>query len=537
MKRKLNIILSLITFSLIGIIIFQAVYLNGIYKEAKEKFKQELRPALIEATDEFLVNIADSLANDLEKQLNNSSIRLSHIGKKENGKFIVQLTNGRLKSDSLKVFNLTDSLSTSGSVLSDQIKWDLKAFRWMFEDKFINGPELKVDSTANTTRGIRALSDTGKKIWETSIVFPVENFLSKKRSQLNRKKEHLQIYPSYYLKTKKDRLYEMCKAQLVGKDLYTPFQLQWVTEVEASTKMAKGYEVVFLYQSKFANMPVKGKDLAAIFQKPNVEAQAALSNISGVLIASLFLIGITVCCFILMYRLILSQKRLAEMKDDFINNMTHELKTPIATISAAVEGMQNFNALEDKEKTERYLETSRKELRRLDSLVTKVLNMASFEKKEIELSIGNVNLDEMINDIIDAEKLKAGKETTFNFERQKASPQIQVDATHFRNSIANIIDNAVKYSGNPASINIISGENAGTIFITIKDNGLGISADQQDRIFEKFYRVPSGNLHAVKGTGLGLSYSKFIIEKHGGTITVESDSDKGSEFIISLPKK
>jgi signal transduction histidine kinase len=223
------------------------------------------------------------------------------------------------------------------------------------------------------------------------------------------------------------------------------------------------------------------------------------------------------------------------MKDDFINNMTHELKTPIAIISAAVEGMQNFNALEDKDKTQRYLETSRKELIRLNDLVTKVLHMASYDKKDIQLLKEKIDLKELIQEVILSFKNHSDKKLNISYQNSSDLKYIEADPIHIRNAISNLIDNAIKYSEDPVDISVNSFEDGKYLKILISDNGIGIPSSHLSQIFEKFHRVPTGNLHNVKGTGLGLSYVKYVIEMHGGTISVKSELNKGSEFIISLP--
>ncbi|HEX8376356.1 MAG TPA: HAMP domain-containing sensor histidine kinase, partial [Pedobacter sp.] len=249
---------------------------------------------------------------------------------------------------------------------------------------------------------------------------------------------------------------------------------------------------------------------------------------------SVVLILINIIAYGYLLTIILRQKRLAEMKDDFVNNMTHELKTPITIISAAVEGMQSFNALQDKEKTNRYLEISRKELNRLNDLVTKVLHMASYEKKDIQLSKEKIEVNELINEIIESFKNHSEKVLTIKFESSSVK-YIEADPVHFRNAISNLIDNAIKYSDKQVDITIRCFSDEDYLSISIADKGIGIPSAQLSQIFEKFHRVSTGNLHNVKGTGLGLSYVKYVAEMHGGKVAVKSIQNAGSEFTISIP--
>ncbi|MBS1528944.1 MAG: HAMP domain-containing histidine kinase [Bacteroidetes bacterium] len=222
------------------------------------------------------------------------------------------------------------------------------------------------------------------------------------------------------------------------------------------------------------------------------------------------------------------------MKDDFINNMTHELKTPIATFTVAIEGLQKFNALNNPEKTQRYLQTSRSELARLNDLVTKVLNISAFENDKIDLVKEQINVDDLVKDVIASEQLKTEKQVNVNYQNS-GLPTIIVDRLHFRNVLVNMVDNAIKYSGEHPQIAITCLKAGNQAVVSVKDNGPGISKSHQNLIFDKFHRIPTGNVHNVKGTGLGLSYVKYIVEAHGGTITVKSEINAGSEFIISIP--
>ncbi|MBC8054046.1 MAG: hypothetical protein H7Y13_13355 [Sphingobacteriaceae bacterium] len=250
---------------------------------------------------------------------------------------------------------------------------------------------------------------------------------------------------------------------------------------------------------------------------------------------SALLITISIASFIYLFFIIIRQKRLAEMKDDFINNMTHELKTPIAIISAAVEGMQNFNALDDKEKTKRYLETSRKELNRLNDLVTKVLHVASYQKNDIQLFKERIDIDELMKEVITSFESHTDKALNIRFENTSNLNYLEADPIHFRNAVSNLVDNAIKYSGEQADLIINCFTKDKCLNISIADKGIGIPSSQLNQIFEKFHRVSTGNLHNVKGTGLGLSYVKYVIEMHGGIVAVKSELNKGSEFIISIP--
>lgn len=260
-----------------------------------------------------------------------------------------------------------------------------------------------------------------------------------------------------------------------------------------------------------------------------------LGRMAGLLAGSFLLFLLTTGALVYMLRTILAQKKLSEIKNDFINNMTHELKTPIATVSAAVEALRHFDALEDRRRVHDYLEISHHELERLSDLVEKVLNMAVEERSHLDLHPEAVDVVALIRHLAGQHQLRAVKPVTIDLSSRLSDPLIMVDKTHFTNAINNLLDNAIKYSYDSVNINIHCDRDGNWLRVAIRDNGIGIPADYQQRIFEQFFRVPSGDLHNVKGFGLGLAYVRKIIEKHGGRISVVSEPYKGSEFVITLP--
>ncbi|RBL93444.1 sensor histidine kinase [Chitinophaga flava] len=279
--------------------------------------------------------------------------------------------------------------------------------------------------------------------------------------------------------------------------------------------------------------PASNLFVRASFESP---LQFILQKMIWTLLSSLALLVLTVLCFVYMLRTILKQKKLSEVKNDFINNMTHELKTPIATVSAAVEALQNFNALNDQRKTQTYLDISKNELQRLSDLVEKVLHIAAEEKEDFDLFREETDLNEVIDNILTNHQLKATKMLQVRYDNKLTRPTVYIDKTHLGNAINNLVDNAIKYSREQVQLYISCSEERGQLKLIVRDNGIGISRSYQENIFDKFFRVPTGDLHNVKGFGLGLSYVKKIVEMHGGTIRVHSEPDKGTEFVIFIPQ-
>ncbi|MCC2546479.1 HAMP domain-containing histidine kinase [Hymenobacter sp. BT175] len=259
-----------------------------------------------------------------------------------------------------------------------------------------------------------------------------------------------------------------------------------------------------------------------------------LRRMGGLLAGSVGLLALTTGCFLLMLNTILRQKKLSEVKNDFINNMTHELKTPLATVSAAVEALQHFGALQDPQKTQTYLSISRQELHRLSELVDKVLHMAAEEREPLTLNPEPVRPAELVRELVAHYQLKSPKPVHFAVDLS-ATDSLLLDRVHVGNVINNLIDNAIKYSREQVSIGIRGRREGGGWRLTVQDDGIGIPRSYQPAIFDRFFRVPTGNLHPVKGFGLGLYYVRQVVERHGGHIDVRSEPGQGSEFSLWIP--
>ncbi len=256
------------------------------------------------------------------------------------------------------------------------------------------------------------------------------------------------------------------------------------------------------------------------------------------LLAALFFTSLIVLCFGYTIYVIFRQKKLSEMKGDFINNMTHEFKTPIATISLAADSITNPSIAGKPEKVKRFADIIRQENRRMNSQVEKVLQMALIDKKDFDLKTTPVDLHQVIQNAVGNFALQVEKRDgilTTNLKAEKTN--IEGDVTHITNIIHNLMDNANKYSPEKPEITIHTRNLRNGIEVTVEDKGMGMGREALKNIFDKFYRVHTGNLHDVKGFGLGLSYVKAIITAHKGQIDVKSDLGKGSKFILFFPFK
>lgn len=262
-----------------------------------------------------------------------------------------------------------------------------------------------------------------------------------------------------------------------------------------------------------------------------------LRQIAPQILFSLLLTLITLIAFVVLYRNVRAQQRLMELKNDFISNVTHELKTPVATVSVALEALKNFHALNDPKLTNEYLDIARNELNRLTLMTDKILKAAVFENKGISIQKETVDLHATVAQILDSMRLIFEKrQAIVSFRPEGENFIVEGENAHITNVIYNLLDNALKYSPKQPVITIGLTETSKELVLSIKDEGLGIADEYKRKIFEKFFRVPTGDIHNIKGYGLGLSYVAGVVKAHGGSIDVESESGKGSTFIIHWPK-
>lgn len=251
--------------------------------------------------------------------------------------------------------------------------------------------------------------------------------------------------------------------------------------------------------------------------------------------AALFTI-IIIAAFALTIRTMFNQKKIAEIKSDFINNMTHEFKTPLATISLASDALSMEKVRKNPEMLDYYAGIIKSENKRMNKQVEKILQAAQIDKDDLKLKLQPTNVHDVIEKMIESFSLQIEQKSgTLVTNLLAKKPVIMADEVHFSNIIYNLMDNAVKYSGDHVKIEVSTTTSKNNVVIKIKDNGIGMSKETQMHIFEKFYRAHTGNLHNIKGFGLGLSYVKAIVESHKGKIKVDSAVGKGSTFTIELP--
>ncbi len=267
------------------------------------------------------------------------------------------------------------------------------------------------------------------------------------------------------------------------------------------------------------------------------QSSIVFKEILWFIVVSVLFTMIIITAFFITTKALLRQKKLSEIKSDFINNMTHEFKTPLATISLAVDALKNEKVVTDKDKHEYFTDIIKEENKRMNKQVETILQAALFDKKEIQLNNKLISAHTIIRTAVNNITLPLEeKKGMIEFDFKATSDTIDGDELHFLNIINNLLENAVKYSKENGLLIKITTENSrNRLIIKISDNGIGMSRETLKRIFEKFYRAHTGNIHNVKGFGLGLNYVKTIVEAHKGSIKAESSLGLGSTFIVSLP--
>ena len=326
------------------------------------------------------------------------------------------------------------------------------------------------------------------------------------------------------------------KESLNNKGISVPYELSTVNIPHRQIKdVRREYRAKNLAWTRPMMVnPAKSEFLVVKFKE---DWKYLLYSLSWQLLISFLLIGLLLGTFFYLMKTILTQNKMAELRKNFVDNMTHELKTPVSTVMAAVEAIQLYGVQDDREKMNRYLNISKRELEHLSNMIEKVLQMDIDATRGLVLQPSDFDMVAMAKSAIEVAQLNKTKTVVIELLANPTEIKIHGDESHLKNVINNLLENAIKYTGNQANIIVDIQEIRDDVQIRISDDGKGIPAEYHKQIFDMFFRVPAGNLHDVKGFGLGLAYVKQVIKRHEGRITVQSELDKGSTFVIRLPKR
>tara|TARA_R110000868_G_scaffold67368_1_gene200073 strand:- start:15460 stop:16986 length:1527 start_codon:yes stop_codon:yes gene_type:complete len=504
--------------SLVGIIFVQAYYIKDSVRNEKERFTFNVKKALSYVSNAIEKKELDSLYKkyqslDSEKKMDSAAVSKLFIYQQDNNtKEMLVYKSGILEENyklTSSLFDMgLDSITVKNIISSSNLQ--------VFKNKGFSNRDL--DQNLSPSFSHSSLVEAQKNSFDKNFKAYAKTFPVYKRVSTE------EISKLLSRKLKEDYIDINYEFAIYSNDLATKVHSDGFERNPVTT-----FSVPIFYDE---NNQTNYK-LLVNFPDDN---KFILSSIIGMILLSIIFTSIIIIAYSSALYQLVKQRKISQIKTDFINNMTHEFKTPIATINLALDAIRNPKIIDDKDKVLRYLGMIKEENKRMHAQVENVLRISKLEKNELNISKDRVNLHELIEDAITHVELivedRKGFIKTF-FDAEKSS--VLANDTHFTNVIVNILDNAIKYSPDAPKIEVYT-ENAGTnILLKIKDHGSGMSKAAQKRVFEKFYREHTGNIHNVKGHGLGLSYVKRIVDDHQGHISVESEKDKGSTFTIKLP--
>jgi signal transduction histidine kinase len=519
-KNYFLILITVIALALSGLIIFQSYWMKNALQIKENQFEQQINGVLAlivkSLQQEETVN---NLAKEISSLPSDSAIRKDE---KVHNKNHMQEPLNFSKEIYLYSHEGQSQLKAKISVIpGDSMNSENGSITWNTKSYNTETATQKLHQTTGDIKSLYAKTLHNK----TQIVENIVNKLIQSHLRINEKIDNKTL----------DRI---IRAELLLKGLNIPYQ--YAVKDESGNIIFKSKNYFNYITSKNYIARLFPDD---IFDQPNflilkfpTQKQFIIHSMSFILISSISLTIIIIAIIAFALYIIVKQKRLSEIKTDFINNMTHEFKTPISTISLASQMLNDTSIPFESKNYEHLSKLILDESKRLGIQVEKVLHMAVFDRTELKLKLIDTNINELIDNILNNFNLQVKNTNGKIIKNLNAeNPYIQIDEMHFTNVILNLLDNAIKYCTENPFINISTYNSSKGIIIEVKDNGVGISKENQKKVFEKFYRVHTGNIHNVKGFGLGLSYVKKITEAHRGTIEIESKPGFGSTFILFFP--
>ena len=521
-KFVFRLLVLLMSLSLLGIILVQVYWFNTSLEKSEEQFKFHIKQVLGNVSQKLqekekynfykFKRIKDSAGIDSKtddlleykyyqrnKKTNQTIIYSNSIISEDYDKFSPFFDN---KADSFKVRNYAAKRKTQIYSANS------------FDNSGIQN-KIAPDIISEKSGELKILENAQFEIAYSDIVsnYPISERVSVEtlRKMLTNELNEYGVKTPFEFNVYSNGLATKIKSEHFAYDKYATYSIPIFIEVDGNSK----YQLLITF-------PQKKKFL--------------FREIVGITLLSIIFTLIIIIAYANALHQLIKQRQISEIKTDFINNMTHEFKTPIATINLALDAIKNPKVIDDKEKVFRYLQMIRDENKRMHAQVENVLRISKLEKKELDISKESYNVQDIIEDAIEHVNLivedRQGTITT-HFEATRTT--VLLNDVHFTNVIVNILDNAIKYSPELPVIDIYTENIKEFILIKVKDQGSGMNKVAQKRIFEKFYREHTGDLHNVKGHGLGLAYVKRIVEDHNGQVFVESEKGKGSTFIIKVP--
>ncbi|HLT34163.1 MAG TPA: HAMP domain-containing sensor histidine kinase [Aquaticitalea sp.] len=520
MGKKLFIMLIvLMSLSLIGIIFVQVFFINNSLQNEKKQFTLNVKRSL-----SF---VSDAIEDREFREYSSKMYQLMASGA------IADSTSFRELRIETEDRNIHQTIIYRNGILEESYKVPSLFLDIGLDSVNISRISSQRETTVydrNPVEGNLNISSE-KKMYEFSKLTELE----KKQFELS----YRDLFKNYpiYKRVSKEEVKDMLDKQLHEDGIDTEFEFAIYDKDLATKVQSNSFELIkgstygvplFLDNNNesnfklYVNFPDRNKYL--------------FRTILGMTILSIVFTSIIIITYASAIHQLIQQRQISQIKTDFINNMTHEFKTPIATINLALDSIKNPKIINDQEKVMRYLKMIKDENKRMHAQVENVLRISKLEKNELNISKDRVKLHDLIGDAMaHVELMVEDRQGYIKAHLNAEKSSVLANETHFTNVIVNVLDNAIKYSDDIPKIDVYT-ENVGTnILLKISDQGNGMSKQVQKKVFEKFYREHTGNVHNIKGHGLGLSYVKRIVEDHQGHISVESEKGKGSTFTIKLP--
>jgi|TARA_B110000259_G_scaffold34831_1_gene38888 two-component system phosphate regulon sensor histidine kinase PhoR len=505
--------------SLIGIIAVQLYWINNALESKKAQFKNDVQKSLGAATEK--VNEREHV--EFEKKLKSFLDVKGFADKAELKSFLIE-----------QIDTVTKEKITVGSTFLEEnfkLPADFLDNDSIIVKRIYGKKDFSISTSYNTPDNLFSNIDVKKysfikRYTDLEKSYMEDAFLSSK----SLKPIHDRISNNVLNRT--------IKEELVKKNIHLDFKYGVYSVDGLATKLKSGYYTINTKESFEYPLFRDAQGNASYYLNVTFprENEHILSGISNILLLSLFFIFIIIIAFSSSLYQLIRQKKIAEIKTDFINNMTHEFKTPIATINLALDSIKNPKILGDDAKVLRYVEMIREENKRMHSQVENVLRISRLEKNQIDLNTETIDLHDTIEDAITHVSLlsedRGGK---IEIHLEALESELPGNQFHLTNVVVNMLENAIKYSKGAPKIEVSTESTSKFFIFKIKDSGIGMNKAVQKQVFNKFYREQKGNIHDVKGHGLGLAYVKEIVEKHHGTVFVESEKGKGSIFTVKLP--
>ena len=525
-KKIFVLIVVLMSISLIGIISVQLYWINNAIESKDLQFNGDVKKALARVSERLEIKEEDLYYNKIQSLIETKSL----LNKAQIKNFLIQQIDTTAKS----------RFSFGTTIIEEDFK--IPVLDILDKNGFYDNDSIVVKRFSKKTDYFKGTFITGKNDFKSTLD-------EKKFSNIDLEGEldrklFSDVYKDFYKKTfsieeriNNREINFILKEELERNNINIDYKYG-VYNNGLATKLKSGYYTIdpdksFNYPLFIDNEGMSDYTLYIDFPEKN---KHILSDISYILLLSLFFIFIIIVAFSSSLYQLVKQKKISEIKTDFINNMTHEFKTPIATINLALDSIKNPKIINDKEKVLRYIKMIRDENKRMHGQVENVLRISRLEKNQIEMTKEASDMHDIIDDAISHISLLAiDKEGTISTHFQAIQSEILVNPFHMTNVLVNILENALKYSEGKPKIDVYTESTNKNLIIKIKDEGIGMSKNAQKYVFDKFYREQKGNIHDVKGHGLGLAYVKEIVENHHGTVFVDSEKGKGSTFTVKLP--